>query len=73
MSLTLTNNAPSNLTSYYSTNKISETLIQDITKALKSVDSYGSVEIYVQDAKVTQITTRTIKKTNGFARKPQVS
>ena len=47
----------------YSTNKVSQTLLNDIKEALKSVDSYGSVELFVQDNKVTQITTRNIQKT----------
>lgn len=47
----------------YSTKKISETLLRDIASAVKSVQNYGSVELYVQDGVVTQITTRTIKKT----------
>ncbi len=47
----------------YSTKRISETLVFEIKKALKSVETYGSVEIYVQDEVVTQITVRNIKKT----------
>lgn len=47
----------------YSTNTISETLLDEITNALKNVSPYGSVEIYVQDSVVTQITVRNIKKT----------
>ncbi len=43
--------------------KISSNLIEEIKKALKSVPSYGSIEIYVQDGNVTQITVRNIKKT----------
>lgn len=50
----------------YSTKRITKELTDEINSALKSVDAYGSVEIYVQDNKVTQITTRTIKKTNGI-------
>jgi hypothetical protein len=47
----------------YSTKRISNTLLVEIKKALKSVKSYGSVEIYIQDGVVNQITTRQIKKT----------
>jgi hypothetical protein len=47
----------------YSTNTISETLLAEIKSALKNVSPYGSVEIYVQDNTVTQITIRNIKKT----------
>lgn len=37
-------------------------LMEEIKKVLKSV-SYGSVEIYVQNSKVTQMTVRKIVKT----------
>lgn len=47
----------------YSTNRISNELISEIKNSLKSVKSYGSVEIYVQKGIVTQITIRNIKKT----------
>ncbi len=46
----------------YSTKRISSQLIKEITSALKSVH-FGSIEIYISDSNVTQITTRTIKKT----------
>ena len=48
----------------YSTKKISKTLLREVRNALQSVSSYGSVEIYVQDSVVTQITVRNIKKTS---------
>ncbi len=47
----------------YSTKKISKTLVSEITKALSGIDSYGSIEIYVQNGEVTQISVRNIKKT----------
>ena len=37
---------------------------EDLTRALDQVKGWGSVEIYVQNGKVTQITSRAIKKTN---------
>ena len=37
--------------------------MRDISQAIRSVQNFGSVELYVQDGMVTQITTRTIKKT----------
>lgn len=46
----------------FSTKNFSETLSEEIKKALKSVD-YGSVEIFIQKGIVTQITVRNIKKT----------
>jgi len=48
----------------FSTKRISSDLIKEIKVALKSVQAYGSVEIYVQNGVVTQITVRNIKKTN---------
>lgn len=47
----------------YSTKQVSKKLLTDIATALKSIDSYGSVELYVQDSTVTQITIRNIMKT----------
>ena len=46
----------------YSTKRISSQLLEEIKTALQSVN-FGSIEIYVSDSNVTQITTRTIKKT----------
>lgn len=43
--------------------KTSAKLIDEIEQALKNV-SYGSIELYVQDKVVTQITVRSIKKTS---------
>lgn len=48
----------------YSTKKITQDLIAEIKDALKNVRGWGSVEIYVQDNRVTQITERNIRKTN---------
>ena len=39
----------------------SESLLLEIERALQSI-SYGSIEIFVQDSTVTQITVRKIKK-----------
>lgn len=48
----------------YSTRKITQDLVDEIKQALKNVRGWGSVEIIVQDSKVTQITERNIKKTS---------
>jgi len=48
----------------HSTKKITRELLDEIKEALKNVRGYGSVEIYIQDYKVTQITQRNIKKTS---------
>lgn len=42
---------------------ISPDLIEEIARALHSVGGFGSIEIYVQDYSVTQITVRNIRKT----------
>lgn len=46
----------------YSTQRVSPQLLEEIKTALDTI-RYGSVEIYVQDKQVTQITVRSIKKT----------
>ncbi len=48
----------------YSTKQISGTLLDEVTKALKNIRGWGSVEIFVQDSKVVQIVERNITKTN---------
>ncbi|OGG15228.1 hypothetical protein A2773_05085 [Candidatus Gottesmanbacteria bacterium RIFCSPHIGHO2_01_FULL_39_10] len=53
--------------SHYSTRAISPKLILEIKEALQNVKGWGSVEIFIQDSEVVQITERSIKKTNGFA------
>jgi hypothetical protein len=45
------------------TNKVSSHLLSEIKEALESVN-FGSIEIFVQDKIVTQITVRNIKKTS---------
>ena len=44
-------------------NKTKRELLEEIENALGAV-AFGSVEIYVQDSKVTQISVRNIKKTS---------
>ncbi len=43
--------------------KLNQDLVQQIENALAAVD-FGSVEIFVTDKKVTQITVRSIQKTS---------
>lgn len=52
----------------YSTKEIAPILISEIKEVLKGLD-YGSVEIYVVNNEVTQITRRLIKKTNSKNKK----
>lgn len=43
--------------------RISQTLLDELDNALEVVQSFGSVELYIQDGIITQITARKIKKT----------
>ncbi len=48
-------------------------LLREIENALGSVDGYGSVDIVVQDGKVTQISIRNIKKTSlNISQEPEI-
>lgn len=47
-----------------STKNPSRSLLSEIQRSLKNIKGYGSIEIYIQDYKVVQITERVIKKTN---------
>lgn len=42
---------------------VSQDLVDEVVRSIKNVNGYGSIEIYVQDHCVTQITVRNIKKT----------
>lgn len=44
--------------------RITTRLVEEIVQALKNIKGWGSVEIFVQRGKVTQITERNIKKTD---------
>lgn len=50
----------------YSTKTISSHLLGELEDSLKSVQGWGSVEIFIQDYNVTQITEKNIKKPNGI-------
>ena len=56
----------------YSTKNISAKLLEEIKAALKDLD-YGSIELYVQNGEVSQITKRHIKKTNHLTNRQIVS
>jgi len=47
----------------YSTKDVNQELLAEIAEALQNIRGWGSVEIFVQDYKVVQITERNIKKT----------
>ena len=42
---------------------LSEHFYKELIDAINNVGSYGSIEIYIQDHQITQITARSIKKT----------
>lgn len=50
----------------YSTKEISKDLVLEIVSALKGI-RWGSLEIYIQNSQVVQITERKIKKVNGVS------
>lgn len=53
----------------YSTKQVSSDLVGEVVDALKNIRGWGSVEIFVQDYRVVQITERNIKKTTNGDRK----
>ncbi len=46
-------------------------LAKELIKALNSLGGWGSLEIFVQDHKVTQITRRAISKTSHELQEPK--
>ena len=50
--------------------KVNKKLINELIQALGELDGWGSVEIYVQNGKVTQITKRAIRKINHSIKLP---
>lgn len=46
-------------------NQIDPKLLEEIKNALAKIDGYGSVELYIQQNKITQITARNIRKTSN--------
>lgn len=51
----------------YSTQQVTQGLVEEVVDALQHIRGWGSVEIIVQDYKVVQITERNIKKTNNHS------
>ncbi len=49
-------------------NSVTSSLLKEIIESINSVRPFGSVEIYVQNSEVTQITMRKIRKTNSVVR-----
>lgn len=55
----------------FTTDRVSRALMHEIEHALKTVKAYGSIEIYVQNSVVTQITVRNIRKTSVEVNEPE--
>ncbi len=53
----------------YSTREVSQELIAEIVEALTNIRGWGSIEIYVQNNEVVQITERNIRKTSASSSK----
>lgn len=49
----------------YSTKEICEELKDEIATSMQNIEGWGSVEIFIQGYKVTQITEKNIKKPSG--------
>lgn len=50
------------MANHYSTKDISDKLKEEVLSSIQSVRGWGSVEIFIQDFRVTQITEKNIKK-----------
>ena len=48
-------------------NTISEKVLQEITSSLQNIKGWGSIEIFVQNHKVTQITEKNISKKDNLS------
>jgi hypothetical protein len=48
----------------YSTKQISDHLKEEVLESIKNIRGWGSVEVFIQDFQVTQITEKNIKKPN---------
>lgn len=53
------------MTDNYSTKDVSEKLKEKLLNSIQNVKGWGSVEIFIQDYKVTQITEKNIIKPNS--------
>jgi len=53
---------------YYSTKRVSKQLLGEVLSSIKSIEGWGSVEIFIQNFVVTQITEKNIKKPNGIVK-----
>lgn len=48
----------------YSTQNVKPYLLEELKRKLESIPGWGSLEVFVQDWKVTQISTKNIVKTS---------
>ncbi len=49
----------------YSTKDISKQLLEELVQSLQNIRGWGSVEIFIQNYSVTQITEKNIKKSTN--------
>ncbi len=49
----------------YSTKNISDGLLKELSESIKKIDGWGSIEVFIQNHCVTQITEKNIKKPNS--------
>ena len=50
------------MASSYSTKNISQQLVEELVQSIRNIKGWGSIEIFIQDYNVTQITEKNIKK-----------
>jgi hypothetical protein len=50
----------------FATKKVSRQLLDEIITSMQSVRGWGSIEIFIQNYTVTQITEKNIKKPNAI-------
>jgi hypothetical protein len=51
--------------SHYCTKSVSDKLKAEIVSSIQNINGWGSVEIFIQDFNVIQITEKNIKKPNN--------
>ncbi len=55
------------------THMVSQEVLAEIVSSLQAIDTHGSVEIFITDGQVNQITVRNIKKTTRKNQTPEKS
>ncbi len=55
------------MASNYSTKNISQQLVEELVQSIRNIKGWGSIEIFIQDYNVTQITEKNIRKSGENA------